>query len=59
MKPLEIDDFHIKIINFDKFCKKKSPSGGPKIRLTANMPPAADCVGAKRRRKFTKNLENY
>ena len=23
------------------------------------MPPAADCVGAKRRRKFSKNLKNY
>ena len=59
MKTLEIDDFDIKIINFDQFCKKNSPSGGPKIRLTANMPPEADCVGAKRRRKFPKNLGNY
>ena len=41
------------------FVKKISPSGGQKFRLTANMPPAADCVGAKRRQKFPKNLGNY
>ena len=29
MKTLENDDFYIKIVNFDQFRKKKSPSGGP------------------------------
>ena len=56
-KQFKIDDFYIKIMNFDEFCKKNSPSGDQKVRLTTNMSPAADCIGAKRRRKLSKNLE--
>ena len=60
--PLKSMIFILKLLILINFVKKNSTSGGPKIRLTANMPPAADSTasglnGAENLRKISKIIK--
>ena len=56
----ENDDFNLKIVNFDHFCKKNrlAASPLPGVTLGGEQSPAARCAGAKTRQKKRQILKN-